>query len=58
MDVSRMKTDEREEFGEGILGEIDPEVSTHVNTPITLLVQSTKTQNEDEKNINSYSFEN
>ncbi|GBL97093.1 TATA-binding protein-associated factor 172, partial [Araneus ventricosus] len=53
-----MKTDEMEGFGEGIQDVIDPEVSTHVNTHITLLVQSMKTQNEDEKNINSYSFEN
>ncbi|GBO28750.1 hypothetical protein AVEN_140156-1, partial [Araneus ventricosus] len=55
-DVSRKKTDERKEFGEGILGEIDPGMSTHVK--IMLEVQSTEAQNGDEKSIKSYSFEN
>ncbi|GBO36096.1 hypothetical protein AVEN_102070-1 [Araneus ventricosus] len=46
-DVSRKKTDEREEFGKGILDEIDPGMSTHVK--IMLKVQSTEAQNGDEK---------
>ncbi|GBM12117.1 hypothetical protein AVEN_39458-1 [Araneus ventricosus] len=56
LDVSRKKTDDREEFGEGILGEIDPGMSTHVK--IMLIVQSTEAQDGDEKNIKSCSFEN
>ncbi|GBN24683.1 hypothetical protein AVEN_209886-1 [Araneus ventricosus] len=48
-DVSRKKTDDREEFGEGILGEIDG-VSTHAK--IMLIVQSTEAQDGDEKTLN------